>query len=294
MADLCVAHLVRRKNGTAPFRDFLASYAKHPAGEVHDLLIVFKGFTNPHHLAPYETMLEGIAHRRVFMSDFGFDIGAYRKVAGAFPYTYFAFMNSYSRIMHAGWLESMRRHAARPGVGIVSATASYQSILSDLIEMRRALPRYGAWTLAARRHGRYFLSVKNRFPPYPNPHVRTNAFLIGRELFSALRDTTVVTKWDAYRFESGINGMTRQIIGAGLLALIAGRDGAAYDCADWPDSRTFWSGGQENLLVEDNQTRLYEGDDHNVHERLAYLAWRRWPDGRPRIQAPCNLFPEAE
>ena len=282
MADLCVAHLVRRKNGTAPFRDFLASYAKHPAGEVHDLLIVFKGFTNPHHLAPYETMLEGIAHRRVFLRDFGFDIGAYRKVAGAFPYTYFAFMNSYSRIMHAGWLESMRRHAARPGVGIVSATASYQSILSDLIEMRRALPRYGAWTLAARRHGRYFLSVKNRFPPYPNPHVRTNAFLIGRELFSALRDTTVVTKWDAYRFESGINGMTRQIIGAGLLALIAGRDGAGapIDHKRWRNRRPYASWRHDRVHLwrgSESRDRANLGDghraavgrlDHRVRERF--------------------------
>ena len=294
MTDLCVAHLVRRTNPPAVFQEFLHSYATNPAGEEHDLLIIFKGFSGLRELAPYEAMLEGVAHRRAYVHDYGFDIGSYRKVASSFPYAHFAFLNSFCRIAQPGWLQSMRRHAQRPGVGVVGATASHQSILSDLVEMRLALQsRRGTWMLALRRHGRYFLSARNRFSPYPNPHVRTNAFLIGRELFRNLRHPPALTKWDAYRFESGVHGLTQQIVDAGFLALVVGRDGQAYESAEWPDSRTFWCASQENLLVEDNQTKAYANGDREAREKLAYLAWRRWPDGRSRIQAPMSFFAPA-
>lgn len=42
--SVAVVHLVRAKNGIAPFRSFLQSYARKSVGLPHDLVIVFKGF----------------------------------------------------------------------------------------------------------------------------------------------------------------------------------------------------------------------------------------------------------
>ena len=283
MPELCVAHLVRQKNDPVAFRSFLESYVRYPAGELHDLLIIFKGFSAPARMEAYDAMLQGIAHRRVFVGDSGFDIGSYRAAARAVPHQRFVFLNSFSRILQSGWLETMCRHARRKGVGIVGATASHQSILGDLMEMRRQSRR---WLLAAHRNLRYFMSVRGRFPPFPNPHVRTNAFLISRDVLDGLRVDTARTKWDAYRFESGSHGLTRQVLSAGLLPLVVGRDGRAFAPEDWPDARTFWIADQSNLLVEDNQTRAYSDGDVSTRERLSYNAWRRWPDGRLRLDPP--------
>jgi len=44
MAEICVAHLVRARNGMASFRGFLESYARGRAGAKPNLLTFFNGF----------------------------------------------------------------------------------------------------------------------------------------------------------------------------------------------------------------------------------------------------------
>jgi hypothetical protein len=280
--QLCVAHLVRRSNPLSALRGFVESYARFPAGMPHDLLIIFKGFPRGGGLAPYETCLEGVAHKRVFFSDYGFDVRPYLKVAREQPYRYFMFLNSFSRLLAPGWLELLFRHAGKPRVGLVGATGSHQSIVSDaplLWAERRA-------AVNALRRARYALSIWRRFPEFPNHHLRTNGFLASREVLLRVRHAPILTKWAAYRFESGVGSMTRQVAEAGLTPLVAGADGRAYEPDAWPESHTFWISRQENLLVSDNQTRAYADGDDAVRERLAYFAWRRRPDGTPRAQAP--------
>jgi hypothetical protein len=280
--QLCVAHLVRRANPISALKAFLDSYARCPSGIPHDLLIIFKGFSRPSDLAPYEACLAGVGHRRVFVSDYGFDVRPYLKVVREQPYRYFMFLNSFSQVLVPGWLDLLFRHAGKPRVGLVGATGSHQSIVSDapvLWAERRA-------AVNALRRARYVLSIWRRFPEFPNHHVRTNGFLASRDVLLHVRHAPILTKWAAYRFESGVGSMTRQVVGAGLIPLLAGADGRAYAPADWPQAKTFWISRQENLLVSDNQTRAYADGDGEVRERLAYFAWHRRPDGTLRAQAP--------
>lgn len=96
------------------------------------------------------------------------------------------------------------------------------------------------------------------FPKFPNPHIRSNAFMIERELFLSLKSKPFLIKFDACEFESGFEGMTRQILQKGMLALLVGKDGDSYSLDQWQSSRTFRFGSQANLLVIDNQTRVYD------------------------------------
>jgi hypothetical protein len=284
--ELCVAHLVRRGNPISAFQEFLDSYARFPAGIAHDLLIILKGFSNDRQLSPYEALLDGIRHRRVFLKDVGFDVGAYLKVAREHDYRFFLFINSFSRIQVAGWLESMYRHAIEPGIGIVGATGSHQSISSDFHALRwesRPSQSQLRWIASLGwRHARFYLHIRDRFPAFPNYHVRTNAFLVSRAVLTGLRGSRISNKWDAYRYESGGDGMTQQILGAGLIPVVVGADGRAYRPAQWQDARTFWISDQENLLISDNQTRAYSEGSSGLRERLAFHAWRTRPDGTPR------------
>lgn len=278
MSEVCVAHLVREANSLSAFGQFLASYTKNEAGAPHDLLVIFKGFTSRADLTPYDALLNDVKHQRMFVPDYGFDVGPYLKAGREQPHRLFVFLNSFSHLLVPGWLELLLRHA-RPGVGLVGATGSHQSPLDDSGILRREAKKL-------LRFGRYLVSIRGRFSPFPNPHVRSNAFLVAKDVVTRLRVRPVLTKWSAYRFESGIDSMTRQVMGAGLKPLIAGRDGRAYEPQDWPQARTFWIGEQENLLVSDNQTRAYETGTSAFRERLAFFAWRRHPDGRARQDVP--------
>ena len=108
-----------------------------------------------------------------------------------------------------------------------------------------------------------------RFPKFPNPHIRTNAFMLSRNLFLDLCPGPMISKSETFEFESGMFGLTRRLLELGLRAKIVGNDGIGYEIEDWPKSNTFRLGGQSNLLVADNQTRSF--DDMTEHERKAHV-----------------------
>ncbi len=96
------------------------------------------------------------------------------------------------------------------------------------------------------------------FPPFPNPHIRSNGFMISRNRFLELKLHQIEKKLDACAFESGVDGMTNQIRRQGLKTLVVGRSGSAYDLEDWVKSKTFRLGDQEDLIFIDNQTRNFD------------------------------------
>jgi hypothetical protein len=111
------------------------------------------------------------------------------------------------------------------------------------------------------------------FPAFPAPHLRSNALLIERELWLAVCESAPPDKLAAHRFESGRRGLSARLARRGLRVLVGGSDGNAYEAGQWPASRTFWQGQQENLLVADNQTLAYERGSDEVRRVLSGYAW---------------------
>ncbi len=276
MAEIGVVHLVRARNGLKPFKDFLRSYAEHPSGVEHDLIVVFKGFRGKALPAEYQQAVSGVRHRTLFARDFGFDLRAYGLAARSFPCRYFCFLNSFSVLLDAKWLEKLTRAVAQPGVGLVGATGSWESMYSNLLVAKPRDP--AASPLARLWQPLRIQSCKWFFEPFPNCHLRTNAFMISRELMLRVWPRWVLTKRGAYLFESGRRSLTQRIHALRLKALVVGRDGQAYASEDWARSRTFRQGNQENLLVADNQTREYACADTDTRQSLSRLAWGEQAD----------------
>jgi hypothetical protein len=111
------------------------------------------------------------------------------------------------------------------------------------------------------------------FDDFPNYHLRTNAFMLLRETALAVQVPPMRRKIDTYRFESGRQGLTCQILRMGKPVMVVGRDDRAYDRQEWHLSNTFWRRNQENLLVADNQTRAYERADRNLRAAHSVIAW---------------------
>lgn len=117
------------------------------------------------------------------------------------------------------------------------------------------------------------LYPRTQFDSFPAPHLRTNAFMIRRDVMLRLKRWNMTRKVDAFRFESGKGSMSNQILRMGLKILVVGRDGHAYLPDEWPNSETFRQGSQRNLLVSDNHTRSYENADSLQRQVLSRLAW---------------------
>ena len=295
MDKVGVVHLVRRKNGLEPFERFLASYRTYPAGIPHDLILIFKGFPKGGKTQDYDRLLVDVPHRRIYLADFGFDLRPYFKAVAMLEHHHLCFINSFSRILAQDWLIKLYRCATAEGVGVVGATASYQSFSSDSADRKRMLrimslnKRLG-WQirhifndrhprLILQRAAAWFLGVlriwspARYFPLFPNYHVRTNAFMASREVLARVSIGPMFFKLSAYMFESGHDGMTQQIMKFGLRPLVVGRDGVSYEKEDWPNANTFWQGRQENLLISDNQTEAYDNADIERRAELSKFAW---------------------
>ena len=108
---------------------------------------------------------------------------------------------------------------------------------------------------------------------FPNPHLRSNAFIISRELMNSVWPRFVLSKRKAYHWESGRNGFTRRVQAMNLRVLVAGKDGLGYGPEDWSRSGTYRQGKQENLLVADNQTRGYDKADVGSRRQLSMVTW---------------------
>jgi hypothetical protein len=275
MPEIGVVHLVRAKNGVGPFKRFLDSYAKNPGGIEHELLIIYKGFSGQDGVSEYERLLRDQPHQSIFVKDAGFDIKPYFIAANSVNYKYLCFLNSFSVIQDEKWLLKMYRAISKDGVGLVGATGSYQSIFSDSVawvRRKKIRPFYKRMLLKVFR--RYIVMMyKQLFFPFPNYHIRTNAFMISRELMCRLNCNRIFTKIGAYKFESGKNNMTKQIMMTGLKAVVVGKDGRAYEKDDWHRSDTFWQRDQHNLLIADNQTTIFLTLPNEEKAVLSRYAW---------------------
>ena len=290
-----VVHLVRRANGMAPFDAFMRSYDSFEAGIEHDLVLLFKGFEEPRDVAPYIERAGDHAPRRVDVPDDGFDLTAYLRAARALYHDRICFVNSFSEIRAPDWLRVLDRALADPANGAAGASGSWASHLSyglfqlgwrgryaRMLGSRRAARRSlleisgsdssGAlayWLMTLVNAVRYLPTMA----PFPAPHLRTNTFLVDRALFCSLSFGRVGSKRSAHGLESGRRSITGQLRARGRSSVVVDRHGAVWHEPDWHEANVFWQAEQQDLLVADNQTRMYAGASAEQRALLSRLAW---------------------
>ncbi len=273
-SSISVIYIIWKPFGTGIFEKFLRSYESNGGGRAHRLICLFKGFVNEDEAREYKSLLSHVEHEALFLEDCGYDIGAYLRAADVFQSDYYCFLNSRSVLLGDNWLDKMHSHASQKCVGLVGATASWESLYTDH-QQDRGFKSSDTSLLRSLIRSSFINQVRHLYyyPPFPNYHIRTNAFMIRREVLGRIKVGKIKTRLDTSRFENGRIGLTRQILGMNLAAVVVGKDGRGYSCEDWPESGTFWQGDQENLLVADNQTDKYATS--NTYQRAALIK-RAW------------------
>ena len=274
-----VVHLIWYPLGTEPFRNFISSYCKYKSGHPHELVLLFNGFSNAEDMLPYLQIIEEkkIPYQKLVSNGGRQDLEVYFWAAAQLESTYLLFLNSYSQFLAEGWLEKYMQQSDNPRIGIVGATGSWQSYYRSVF-----INNDWKWnnTKSPRENFRKFKLLikasfywKLLFPDFPNPHIRTNAFMIRRELMTSLKLKKLKNKFAAYQLESGYNSVTSQVLQKGFEAIVIDRFGKSYKKREWVQSKVFWMESQQDLLVSDNQTRMYDLADEETRNKLSFLAW---------------------
>ena len=300
MRDVGVVYLYRFAEGEHPVRRFLKSYRDHSAGIEHEFHVVFKGFPDQRRLNLGRELFSGMQINSIELEDNGYDIGSYLAAAKVVSNRRIIFLNTFSQILGRDWLRHFDRAFIAPEVGLVGATGSwlsnasgYEGALRRLFYRTKYLPTLLSYLfnresekipekiskMRKRSLRRYLQSPFSylynifEFGRFPNPHIRTNSFMMERIRFLSLDFPSFKIKSEAYKFESGRRSLTRQIIRQGLRPVVVDRNGRVYDIAQWKSSATFWINDQENLLIADNRTRDYAEGDEELRDYLEDAAW---------------------
>lgn len=265
---IAVVYLAWAPAGLDPVRAFIASYRRHDSGIAHELIVVLKEFADDAATAEHRRVLAEVVHQELLRPARIQDIPAYVDAAATLDQSLVCCLNSQSVVLDDGWLAKLVRQARRDDVGMAGATGSWESRVTGARHgpapddpLRTVKGVVGG--LLARRH----------FPPFPNPHLRTNAFVMERDLLLRVAAGPLKDKEAVQRFESGHDGFTERVRRRGLEAVVVGRDGVGYEARRWPQSQTYRSGTQRNLLVADNRTRVYAQAEPGERRALGTLAW---------------------
>jgi hypothetical protein len=251
MATLCLVHLLWGPFGPEAAARFGAAHRAVDPGAEHRFVAVYNGFDGD--VGPVREALGVAADHEVHIDGRVQDLAAYRRAVEEVACGRVAFVNGWAEPLVDGWLAALAGALDVEGVGIAGCTGSWESPAS-------AAPPH------LKLHRRLL------FEPFPNPHVRTNAFALDTDLARSLRWDVRRRKVGAESLESGKEGLTRQVQARGLRPVVVSRRGIV-ESDDWPEARVYRSGGQEELLVRDNRTRQFADAEPRRKAFLARLAW---------------------
>jgi len=208
--------------------------------------------------------------------------------------------NSYELIHRAGWLarqairynpelyRSFQWIVPSPYHAASGSRRNYRRrlrrFLGDLLYNRPRLEELvdgslGEWEKASNCGAPFHFAAE--FPHFPNPHIRSNAFMVRRDDMVSARLADGQPKLACCAFESGEDGLSLQILKRGELLRVVGANGQAYEIPEWMNSGCFRSNDQDNLLIADNQTQVYEGYTEAVRETHQIVAWGSYLAGMP-------------
>lgn len=208
-------------------KTFLDSYKKYNAGIEHNLVIIAKNWTEENQYNELCDLAIDCGAQIVTLPDDGFDIGAFIRIAKILKSEYVFFLGSATTIVNDNWLlYPYNAFENDKSIKIVGAMGSWETGISDI---------------------------------YPNPHIRTSAFMVNRESFLEYASTQKfpVTKEDTWHMEHCSNSISRYFLDKGYKIVVVNSDGEIFEPQDWPKSKTYMNPDSSKLLVADKWIEKY-------------------------------------
>ena len=224
------------------FEQFIESYKKFSAGIEHNLTILIKNST-PEHF--YNKLLEHINKNNLKIlkvSDEGLDIGAFILAAKELQSEYMFCIGSGVSILCHDWLRKF-----------------YNAFKNNsVVQLAGAMGTY----------------AKGHSDRFPNPHIRTCAFMMKRKLFLEYADSHKFpqTKEDTWEIEHGMNSLTSFVLDKGYHVVVVNNESNVFYQNDWEIAQTYIT-LDSKAIMDDKWARRYALTDEYLRTKIEMENW---------------------
>lgn len=262
--EIVVCYLFTKFDSKKRIINFIKNYNKYKSGINHKLVICFK-LIEKKNIELLSKHLKKINYIEFIDEnlDNDFDLGSYKRVSKKFHTKILLFLNSHSYPISNFWLRKIYSNFKKNT--ILGTSASYQSVLSSM-KLKKIYKLFG-YLLKKRKY-------KKKFFQFPNPHLRTNGFMLrGIDFYNFIKNKKIHVKLDAWEIESGKNSMTNYFKKRGFDIFIINSEGEKFSMKNWPYSETFNYKFQLKSLISDNHTRKYDKLSKTEKKIAQFKTW---------------------
>ena len=245
------------------------------------MYVIAKGWNDEREIGELKNLTTLNGARLIHVEDDGYDWGAYMRVTPSIESEWVCFLNTHSQPCAKGWLNKLISVALNEGeeFGAAGATGSWESLAKFTLPpaQSKKYRNFFYGTIRFLVNFPKFLFNIIHFPCFPNPHLRSNCFIVKKVLFLEFISKQKIprNKRDASILESGRKGFSRYLEKKGLKILVVNSKGEIFNKWDWRTAGTFRVPHQNGLLVSDNQTEMYDKSSHFFRQILEISAWGR-------------------
>lgn len=231
---------------------FLNSYKNFNAGIEHNLTILVKKSAPKYFI----NLVEKSGFNIMQLPDEGLDLGAFIQGAKQLQGDYIFCIGSGMTILCEDWL------------------AKFHNAFENDAKIKLA----GAMGSYAKGHS-------DRFP---NPHIRTCAFMMKRGLFLEYAESHKFpqTKEDTWEIEHGADSLTNFILNKGGWAVVVNNEGNVFYPQDWEKAQTYIT-LDSKAIMDDKWARRYQLTDEYLRTKIEMENW-----AHNTTKYPSNLIKE--
>ncbi len=266
MKSILVVYLISVYDKREYLTNFINHYTNFTPGKEHDLLICFKNFKKDDPIFE-SNQLKKIKHIKYLdNNNFNdFDWGSYERIAKAYNDKIIFFMNCHSYPIKNNWLYYFANNYDDNTV--LGPGGSFESMVNSALN--------GIHTKNKIKSYFYALANLYKFPIFPNPHLRSNCFMISSESFLKLKFNKKYKykKIGTWINESGREGMTNYLKKQKFKIYVINSDGLKFDETGWSDSDTYACKNQDKLIISDKFSRIFDNSSTEEREKIKKYIW---------------------
>jgi len=266
MKDILVVYLISTYDKREYLVDFLNHYINFKSGAKHELLICFKNFKTDDKIFKYKKLKLVNYIKYLDNNNFNdFDWGSYKRIAKKYKDKIIFFMNCHSYPIKNKWLSYFVNNYEENT--LLGPAGSFESMVNSSLNGVHTKNKFKSYL--------YALSNFLYFPLFPNPHIRSNCFMISSKNFLNLNLNIKFKnkKIGTWINESGRKGMTNFFKKKKFKFFVINSDGKKFEDTEWSLSQTYACDNQSKLIISDKFSRNFEKAELKEKEKIKKYVW---------------------